>query len=82
MITLFITLGIIGWVISLAFGIKTIINGWVHKDKELFNSGLSVFGLSIPFGLILGWVLLVAMIKTKYIDKHFDNDDKPERVKG
>jgi hypothetical protein len=58
MITLFITLAIIGWVISLTFGIKTIIEGWLDKDKELFGSGLSMFGLSIPFGLVLGWVLL------------------------
>jgi SNF family Na+-dependent transporter len=72
MITLFITLAIIGWIISLTFGIKTIIEGWLDKDKELFNEGLSMFGLSIPFGLILGWVLLGAMIKTKYIDKHFE----------
>jgi SNF family Na+-dependent transporter len=72
MITLFITLAIIGWVISLTFGIKTIIEGWLDKDKELFDSGLSMFGLSIPFGLVLGWVLLGAMIKTKYIDKHFE----------
>lgn len=79
--TLLITLAIIGWVISLTFGVSTIINGWVHKDKKLFDSGLSVFGLSIPFGLVLGWVLLGMMIKTKYIDKHFSND-KPGRTKG
>lgn len=70
--TLLITLAIIGWVISLTFGIKTIIDGWRDKDKKLFDSGLSVFGLSIPFGLVLGWVLLVVMVKTKYIDKHFE----------
>ena len=79
-ITLFITLGIMGWVIGFTFGISTMINGWVHKDKETFDNGLSMFGLSIPFGLVLGWVILGAMIKTKYVDKHFD--DKPERVKG
>jgi hypothetical protein len=72
MITLFITLAIIGWVVSLTFAIKTIIEGWRYKNKEVFDGGLSMFGLSIPFGLILGWVLLGMMIKTKYIDKHFE----------
>jgi TRAP-type C4-dicarboxylate transport system permease small subunit len=72
MITLFITLAIIGWVVSLTFAIKTIIEGWRYKNKEVFDGGLSMFGLSIPFGLVLGWVLLVLMIKTKYIDKHFE----------
>ena len=72
MITLFITLAIIGWIISLTFAIKTMVDGWRDRDKELFNSGASMFGLSIPFGLILGWVLLGMMIKTKYIDKRFE----------
>jgi hypothetical protein len=69
---LFITLAIIGWVISLTFAIKTMVDGWRDRDKELFGSGASMFGLSIPFGLVLGWVLLGMMIKTKYIDKHFE----------
>jgi TRAP-type C4-dicarboxylate transport system permease small subunit len=72
MITLFITLAIIGWVVSLTFAIKTIIEGWRYKNKEVFDGGLSMFGLSILFGLVLGWVLLVLMIKTKYIDKRFE----------
>jgi hypothetical protein len=59
---LFITLAIIGWIISLTFTIKTMVDGWRDRDKELFNSGASMFGLSIPFGLILGWVLLGMMI--------------------
>jgi hypothetical protein len=37
MITLFITLAIIGWVISLTFGIKTIVEGWLDKDKEIIR---------------------------------------------
>ena len=40
MITLLITLGIIGWVINFVFGVSTIVNGWVHKDKETFGLGI------------------------------------------
>ena len=80
MITL-ITLAIIGWLINLTFGIKTIVDGWRNKDKEIFDLGISVTVIGLIFGLVVGWVILGAMIKTKYIDKHFD-DDKPGHVKG
>lgn len=81
--TTLIILAIIGWVVSLTFGVSTIINGWVHKDKETFGLGISTTLIGLMFGFVVGWVLLGAMVKTKYIDPHFDdNDDEPERVKG
>lgn len=72
MITLLIALGIIGWVINFVFGASTIINGWVHKDKETFGLGISTMLIGLLFGFVIGWVLLGAMIKTKYIDPHFE----------
>ena len=81
--TTFIILATIGWVINFIFGVSTIVNGWVHKDKETFGLGISTTLIGLIFGFVLGWVLLGAMIKTKYIDPHFDNnDDEPKRVKG
>ena len=71
MITL-ITLAIIGWLINLTFGIKTIVDGWRNKDKEIFDLGISVTVIGLIFGLVTGWVLLFQGIKTKYIDKRFE----------
>jgi hypothetical protein len=68
MITL-ITLAIIGWLINLTFGIKTIVDGWRNKDKEIFDLGISVTVIGLIFGLVTGWVLLGGMIKEKYINK-------------
>ena len=81
MITL-ITLAIIGWLINLKFGIKTIVDGWRNKDKEIFDLGISVTVIGLIFGLVTGWVLLGEMIKEKYINKRFNDDDKPGHVKG
>lgn len=79
--TTFIIIATIGWLINLIFGVSTIINGWVHKDKETFGLGISTTLIGLLFGFVVGWVLLGAMIKTKYIDPHFD-DDEPGHVKG
>jgi hypothetical protein len=81
MITFFITLGIIGWIISLTIGIMDMVKGWNNKDKNLFIRGGKWFIFSIPFGLVMGWLMLVGAIKETYIDKHFD-DDEPGRVTG
>lgn len=81
MITLFITLAIIGWVINLIFGIGTMVDGWRNKDKKTFELGISVTVIGLLFGLVIGWVILFKGIKTKYIDKHFSND-KPGHFKG
>jgi membrane-anchored glycerophosphoryl diester phosphodiesterase (GDPDase) len=81
MITFFITLGIIGWIINIIFGIKTMMDGWKHRDKKTFDLGVSVTVIGLFFGLVVGWAILGAMTKTKYIDKHFD-DDEPGRVTG
>jgi hypothetical protein len=48
----------------------------------MFELGISVTVIGLIFGLVTGWVLLGGVIKAKYIDKRFDNDDKPKRVKG
>jgi hypothetical protein len=79
MITL-IVLAIIGWVINLTLGIKTMVDGWRRGDKEAFEFGAFVIAIGLLFGLVLGWVMLFKGIKAKYIDKHFNND-KPKRVK-
>ena len=81
MVTTFITLAIIGWLINLIFGIGTIVDGWKNKDKKTFELGISVTVIGLFFGLVTGWVILFKMISGKYIDKHFDND-KPGHVKG
>ena len=81
MITL-IVLAIIGWVINLTLGIKTMVDGWRRGDKEAFEFGIGVTVIGLLFGLVLGWVMLFKGIKAKYIDKHFDNNDKPRHVKG
>jgi hypothetical protein len=81
MVTTFIVLAIIGWLINLIFGIGTIVDGWKNKDKETFDLGISVIIIGLFFGLVIGWVILFKLISGKYIDKHFDND-KPKRVKG
>jgi hypothetical protein len=80
MITL-IVLAIIGWLINLTLGIKTMVDGWKRGDREAFEFGAFVIAIGLLFGLVLGWVMLFKGIKAKYIDKHFDND-KPKRVKG
>ena len=81
MITL-IVLAIIGWLINLIFGINTMVDGWRNKDKKMFELGISVTVIGLIFGLVTGWALLGGVIKEKYIDKRFDNDDKPKQVKG
>ena len=80
MITL-ITLAIIGWLINITLGIKTMVDGWKRGDREAFEFGIGVTVVGLLFGLVLGWVMLFKGIKTKYIDKHFSND-KPGRVEG
>ena len=80
MITL-ITLAIIGCVINLIVGIKTMVDGWRRGDQEAFEFGAFVAIVGLLFGLVLGWVMLFKGIKAKYIDKHFSND-KPGRIKG
>jgi len=80
MITL-IVLAIIGWVINLTLGIKTMVDGWKRRDIEAIEFGAFVIVIGLLFGLVLGWVMLFKGIKAKYIDKHFDND-KPGHVKG
>jgi len=81
MVTTFITLAIIGYVINLIFEINTMVDGWKRRDKEAFELGIGVIVIGLLFGLVLGWVILFKGIRAKYIDKHFDND-KPKRVKG
>jgi membrane associated rhomboid family serine protease len=81
MVTTFIVLAIIGYVINLIFGIATMVDGWRNKDKKMFELGISVTVIGLIFGLVTGWVILFKLISGKYIDKHFDND-KPGHVKG
>jgi hypothetical protein len=81
MITL-IVLAIIGWLINLIFGISTMVDGWRNKDKKMFELGISVTVIGLIFGLVTGWVLLGGVIKEKYIDKRFNNDDEPGHIKG
>ena len=71
MVTTFITLAIIGWLINLIFGINTMVDGWKNKDKKMFELGISVTVIGLIFGLVTGWVLLGGVIKEKYIDKRF-----------
>jgi len=71
MVTTFIVLAIIGWLINLIFGIGTIVDGWRNKDKKMFELGISVTVIGLIFGLVTGWVLLGGVIKEKYIDKRF-----------
>jgi len=82
MVTTFIVLAFIGWLINLIFGIGTIVDGWKNKDKKTFELGISVTVIGLFFGLVTGWVILFKLISGKYIDKHFDDNDKPKRVKG
>jgi len=70
MITL-IVLAIIGWVINLTLGIKTMVDGWKRRDIEAIEFGAFVIVIGLLFGLVLGWVMLFKGIKAKYIDKHF-----------
>jgi hypothetical protein len=72
MVTTFITLAIIGWVINLIFGIGTMVDGWKNKDKRIFELGISVTVIGLIFGLVTGWVILFKLISGKYIDKHFE----------
>jgi len=72
MVTTFITLAIIGWVINLIFGIGTMMDGWKNKDKRIFELGISVTVIGLIFGLVTGWVILFKLISGKYIDKHFE----------
>ncbi len=48
------------------------VDGWKHRDKKTFDLGVSVTVIGLFFGLVVGWAILGAMTKTKYIDKHFD----------
>jgi high-affinity Fe2+/Pb2+ permease len=72
LVTTFITLAIIGWVINLIFGIGTMMDGWKNKDKRIFELGISVTVIGLIFGLVTGWVILFKLISGKYIDKHFE----------
>jgi high-affinity Fe2+/Pb2+ permease len=72
LVTTFITLAIIGWVINLIFGIGTMVDGWKNKDKRIFELGISVTVIGLIFGLVTGWVILFKLISGKYIDKHFE----------
>ncbi len=72
MVTTFITLAIIGWVINLIFGIGTMVDGWKNKDKRIFELGISVTVIGLIFGLVTGWMILFKLISGKYIDKHFE----------
>jgi hypothetical protein len=78
----FITLAIIGWVISFSVAIWGMMTSWNNKNKSGFYSSLGLFVISIPFGLIIGWAMVVSFIKDIVVDKHFDNDDGPKQVKG
>jgi len=71
MVTTFITLAIIGYVINLIFGINTMVDGWKRRDREAFEFGAFVVVIGLLFGLVLGWVMLFKGIKAKHIDKHF-----------
>ena len=48
------------------------VDGWRNRDKETFGLGVSTTVIGLIFGLVVGWAILGAMIKTKYIDPHFD----------
>jgi hypothetical protein len=76
MLTLFIVLGIIGYVINLTYGIKIIVDGWINKDKKIFQLGTSVTLIGIFFGMVTGWALLAWVIEDKYIDTHFKGGNK------
>jgi hypothetical protein len=76
MITIFIVLAIMGWVINLIIGIGTIVDGWQNKDKKTFDLGISVMVIGLLFGLVTGWVLMIMWLKRKYIDKHFKEEGR------
>jgi membrane associated rhomboid family serine protease len=71
MVTTFITLAIIGYVINLIFGISTMVDGWKRRDREAIEFGGFVTIVGLLFGFVVGWVMLFKGIKAKYIDKHF-----------
>ena len=71
MITLII-LALIGWVISFGMAIYGMIISWRDKIKTEFYEAMGLFLISIPFGLIIGWAGVVALIKDAVIDKHFE----------
>lgn len=75
MITLFITLAIIGWLISFGMAIQHIVTGWRNKDKEKFTEGINLFIFSVIGGFIVGWLWMgVAFdnVFEKWTDKHFE----------
>ena len=68
----FIILALIGWVISFGLAISGMISSWRDKKKIAFYESISLFLISIPFGLVIGWAAVVAFIKDAVIDKHFE----------
>lgn len=68
----FIILAIIGWVISFSVAIWGMLNAWNNKNKSDFYESVGLFLISIPFGLIIGWAMVVAFIKDVVVDKHFE----------
>ena len=68
----FLIIAVIGWLISIGVSIFAMIKGWENKNKKEFDSALTFFGFSIPFGMLLGWVLVLVYLKIEIIDKHFD----------
>lgn len=71
MITVIVIVAI-GWLISFGVAIKGMIVGWRDKNKSDFYDALGMFKLSIPFGVIIGWILVGEYIKTNFLDKHFE----------
>ena len=72
MVTTFIVLAIIGYVINIIIGIGTMVDGWRRGDREAIEFGGFVVVIGLLFGLVLGWVMLFKGIKEKYVDKRFE----------
>ena len=58
--TTFITLAIIGWVISLGMAIYGMIISWRDKIKSEFYESGGLFLISIPFGFVIGWAAIIS----------------------
>jgi membrane associated rhomboid family serine protease len=71
MVTTFIVLAIIGYVINIIIGIGTMVDGWRRGDREAIEFGGFVTIVGLLFGFVVGWVMVFKGIKAKHIDKHF-----------
>ena len=70
--TLLIILAIVGWMTSLIFALHAMVTSWREKNKEEFYSSIGLFIVSIPFGGLVGWAMIIAYVKDTIIDEHFE----------